>query len=218
MVLIVPILLGLVGIVFVLAWSIGLGWLLTLLLPFNLFEGSILAMAASVIVASVASRILKTTDFPFNEPEEEDDDSFDLTTYTIPATRFYTSQAEQTWEAWVRFELANRIDNALLHSPRVTGRMDKNQRQELAIRLTDVAIGLLKAKTGRSKLIRTRLKDWQQQMIKQDLKPYDEAILRLAMVTLHRAVAHPMVDNVVRSKMWDKPAAIFDLVSNPLEK
>ena len=47
----------LVSIALVLAWSIGLGWLLSHLVPFSLFEGSLLAMAASVIVGVIASRV-----------------------------------------------------------------------------------------------------------------------------------------------------------------
>ncbi len=47
----------LVGMAMVLVWSISLGWLLSHLLPFSLLEGSLLAMAASVIVGYVASRI-----------------------------------------------------------------------------------------------------------------------------------------------------------------
>ncbi len=112
----------------------------------------------------------------------------------------------RTWEGWFRFELANRLYDALVAVPRLTGRLDKTQRQELAIRLTDIGIALLKAKTGRGRQVRTRLADWQAQMTKQGLKPYDEALLRLAMTTLHHTLATPLFEHVVRAKLWDQPA------------
>ena len=211
----VLILLGLVGIVLVLAWSIGLGWLLTHILPFSLFEGSLLSMAASVIVGYIATRMMGSMDLPFAESDTIDDD-IGLSAYSIPATRFYQTSADQTWEAWFRFELANRLDDALVEAPQVTGRMDKTQRQELAIRLADIAIPLLKAKTGKTKHIRTQLSNWRQHMTKQGLKPYDDNILRLAMTTVNQTISQQMFDNVIRAKLWDKSAAMFDLVQPPL--
>jgi hypothetical protein len=45
-------------------------------------------------------------------------------------------------------------------------------------------------------------------MTKQGLKPYDEALLRLAMTTLHDTLATPTFERVVRSKLWDQPARL----------
>lgn len=208
--LLVLLVLGLLGIVLVLAWSIGLGWLLTRLLPFSLFEGSLLAMMASVVVAYLATRLMRGIELPFTEFEDVDDD-LEPSSYDIPATRFYTSPIDRTWAAWFTYELANRLDDALKQSPRVTGRLDKAQRQELAVRLADVAVALLRTKTGRAKQIRTRLVDWQQQMTRQDMKPYDEDILKLAMTTLDGMLTLPEFERVVRAKLWDKPAPDHDL-------
>jgi hypothetical protein len=204
----------LVGMALVLAWSIGLGWLLSHILPFSLFEGSLLAMVASVIVGYVASRILRGLDLPLIEPELALEQRVDLPSYAIPHTRFYPTETDKTWEAWFRFELANRLYDALAASPRLTGYLDKSQRQELAIRLTDVGIALLKAKTGRGRQVRTRLVDWQGHMAKQGLKPYDEALLGLAMTTLHNTLATPLFERVVRTKLWDQPARV-DLADEP---
>jgi hypothetical protein len=213
--LIVFLVLGLIGMALVLAWSIGLGWLLTRLLPFSLFEGSLLAMAASVVVGYLATRLMSAIDLPFTELEDADDDMAP-SRYDIPATRFYAAPSDRTWAAWFTYELANRLADALEQSPRVAGRLDKAQRQELAIRLAairlaEVAVALLRTKTGRAKHIRTRLVDWQQHMAKQDMKPYDEAILKLAMLTLHGMLTLPVVERVVRAKLWDRPAPDLDL-------
>ena len=203
--LLIILLLILAGMALVLVWSIGLGWLLSHLLPFSLFEGSLLAMVASVIVGYVASRILDSLELPLLEPEPREP-WVDLPSYAIPHTRFYSSETDKTWEAWFRFEVANRLYDALAASPRVTGRLDKSQRQELAVRLADVGIALLKAKTGRGRQVRTRLSAWQAHMADQGLKPYDEALLRLAMTTLHTTLAVPLFERVVRAKLWDQPA------------
>ena len=134
--LVVIVLVILLGIVVVLAWSIGLGWLVSHLLPFSLFEGSLLVMAASVIVGYVASRVLESVGPPWIEPDLAPEDLVDLPSYSIPLTRFTASETDKTWETWFRFELANRLYDALAAAPRVSGRQDKNQRQELAIRLS----------------------------------------------------------------------------------
>jgi hypothetical protein len=56
--------------------------------------------------------------------------------------------------------------------------------------------------------VRTRLADWQAYMANQGLKPYDEALLRLAMTTVHTTLAAPVFERVVRAKLWDQPARL----------
>jgi hypothetical protein len=92
-------LLLLVSIALVLAWSIGLGWLLSHLLPFSLFEGSLLAMAASVIVGYIASRVWEGVDLPWVEPETPLEQPVYLPSYAIPYTRFYPTETDKTWKA-----------------------------------------------------------------------------------------------------------------------
>ncbi len=149
---------------------------------------------ASVIVGYVASRLLHGLELPLIEPEALAEEPVEMPSYAIPHTRFYAIEADKTWEGWFRFELANRLYDALAAAPRLTGRLDKSQRQELAIRLTDSGIALLKAKTGRGRQVSTHLADWRAQMANQGLKPYDEALLRLAMTTLHNTLAAPLFE------------------------
>ncbi len=111
--LVITLLLILAGMALVLVWSIGLGWLLSHLLPFSLFEGSLLAMAASVIVGYVASRILGSLELPLIEPETPLEQPVDLPSYAIPHTRFYPTEPDKSWEAWFRLELANRLYDTL---------------------------------------------------------------------------------------------------------
>ena len=148
------------------------------------------------------------------EPETPLEPAIDLPSYAIPHIRFYPTDTNKTWEGWFRFELANRLYDALAAAPRQTGRLDNSQRQELAVRLADIAVALLKAKTGRGRRLSTRLVDWQTHMTKQGLQPYDEALLRLAMSTLHDILATPMFERVVCTKLWDQPARL-DLSDEP---
>src|SRR5260370_42445254 len=83
----------LLGMALVLAWSIGLGWLLSHLLPFSLFAGSLLAMAASVIVGYVATRILRSLELPLIEPESLPEEPVELPSHTITHSRFYPTEA-----------------------------------------------------------------------------------------------------------------------------
>jgi hypothetical protein len=171
-------------------------------------------MAASVIVGSVASPILRGLELPLIEHETLAEQPVELLAHAIPPTHFYPTEADRTWEEWFRFELVNRLYDALAATPRLTGRLDKSQRQELAIGLTGIGIALLKAKTGRGRPVRTCLVDWQAQMTKQGLKLYDEALLQLAMTTVHHTLAAPLFEHVVRAKLWDQPAHL-DLADEP---
>src|SRR5712691_7533263 len=99
---------GLLSLAVFLGWSIGLGWLLTRLLPFSLFEGSLLAMFASTVVGAVFWRVmgvLETPGLDFDEDEFDEEEAKD-----IPASHFFKTDVSPSWAAWLRYDLANQID------------------------------------------------------------------------------------------------------------
>ena len=60
-ILLLVLLIVVVSLALVLGIAIGIGWVLTLILPFTLFEGSLLGIIASIIVGSFnASHIINT--------------------------------------------------------------------------------------------------------------------------------------------------------------
>jgi hypothetical protein len=90
----------LILIIVLMGWSLFLGWILSLIFPFDLFEGSLLAMLASGIAAYVF----------VNSPKPEDDAWENvISTHDIPSERFFKSDEDKTWENWARYEIANAI-------------------------------------------------------------------------------------------------------------
>jgi hypothetical protein len=201
-------LLAIVGVALFAAWSIGLGWLLAQLLPFTLFEGSLLMMLASIAVAYVGRQLLST--LPGNELpiEEEEISAF---AYTMPARRFYQTEGDKTAEAWFRFQLANNILEDVADEPRVVRQMSPTQLEELAVRLTDVVVGVLKRKPKRTKRVAVTIGALQQEMIKTGQKPYDDDILQAAVSSVNALLFfdEEMAD-IVREKRWDEEMPDWD--------
>jgi hypothetical protein len=196
---------SLLGIILVLAWSIGLGWLLSHIVPFSLFEGSLMVMAATVIVAYIISRVAR----PGEGLDADDFDDLDADEigeslgYKIPSSRFYESEETKTWEAYFRYGLANNINLEFESNPRATGRMNESQVQELSIRLADVIVGLLKRRSARKRLVVTvaELKKYMESL---GQKPYDDDILMLATKAVNIGLSMPIHASIIHDKLWDK--------------
>jgi zinc transporter ZupT len=78
--------------------SLGIGSLLTLFLPFSLFEATLLSILAAVVTGLVwygSFHSLSASEFAGEEDEPEPDE--------IPESRFWKSAADRTWEAWFRY-------------------------------------------------------------------------------------------------------------------
>ena len=133
----------------VLGFALGIGWLLTLFLPFSLFEATLLAIIASIVVGTFWYNLISPR-FPLGPVDDiydEDEDYYD----DIPSNRFYKSEADRTWEAWLRYHLSNSIYYEFQESPQPVASMGSKQLQELAIRLADISVDILKTKTSRTK-------------------------------------------------------------------
>jgi len=61
----------------VLAWGLGVGWLLTLFLPLSFFEGTLLGLISAGMVAFALQRILSSEISPFSD-YDDDDEFFDV--------------------------------------------------------------------------------------------------------------------------------------------
>ena len=197
-----------VGVVAVLLiWSIAIGWLLTRFLPFSLFEGSLLVMVASLGAAYVFlsfSNVLNSKDEDTDEPDMDD-----LLPSEIPPSRFYKTDADKTWTAWMQYISANMIYAELEQSIKPT--MNESQTQELAIRLAELSVSLLQRKSGKTPRLSITKTALKQEMVKQKLKPYDDDILDAAVAAVNMQLMLPPVESVVRKKLWDRPSPLFDV-------
>ena len=192
----------------VLGVALGVGWILTLFLPFSLFEATLLGMIAAIVICTVWYNILRSVEpFGFNEeyeePELEDPDE-------IPPARFYKTDADRTWENWFRYILANVTYEDFLDLG-WTARMNDRQLQELSIRLTDVAIAALKGKSSRTKRLRVSKGMLKNEMTKMGQQPYDDDILDIAINAINDELGtlQEELRDVIRGKLWNEPMDMY---------
>jgi hypothetical protein len=200
-----------ISLALVLGFAMGIGWLLTLFLPFNLFEASLLGLIASVIVGTFWYNFLQSVpvglgqdgDYDYDEDEYDYDEDYEQ----IPPSRFYKTESDRTWEAWFRFQIANGIYVEFQDSEQPVAPMGEKQLQELAIRLADMTISLLKTKSSRAKQLKVTVAALKRQMNKMGQRPYDDDILELAAMAINDELDFHYEDIMmaIRSKMWNKP-------------
>ena len=189
-----------VGTAVVLGWSFGVGWLLTLFLPFTWFEASLLTILASTAIGALGIRMLLST--PPLSPLADSETLFDP---PIATDRFYPSSGQVTEEAWFRYEMANDVYWELIDTPSIVNSMDEQETKELAIRLTDIAVTLLKSRTSRAFRVKVTKNQLMQQMKKMQLRPYDDDILQAAADAMTLRLSHDeIMADIVREKSWDK--------------
>jgi hypothetical protein len=191
----------LIVIIVLMGWSLFLGLILSLILPFDLFEGSLLAMLASGIAAYVF----------INGPKPEDDAWENVvSTHDIPSARFFKSDEDKTWENWARYEIANAILYEFKQSLK-PGTMTAEQLESLAIRLSGAAVAILKRKSPRATRFDVTMSQLRSQLKRMDQQPYDEDIMRVALDGINLALTAGPVEFAVRKKMWDQPAPLLDV-------
>jgi len=210
----VIIILILLSMAIVLGFAIGIGWLMTLFLPFSLFEASLLALIASIVVGSSWYYLLGSVLGLGGEILDEDyDETYDEDFDQISSNRFYQSNTDKTWEAWLRHHLANSIYYQFQESPQPVAPMGKKQTQELAIRLADMSVDILKAKSVRAKRLNISAANLKKQMNKIGQRPYDDDILGMAAIAINTEVSYHYEEllRVIHTKLWKQPYDGFEV-------
>ena len=188
--------------------ALGVGWILTLFLPFSLFEATLLGMIAAIVIGTIWRTLLSPVrDFGFDEFEEEETEP-DLD--EIPISRFCRTDADRTWENWFRYILANTTYEGFLDLGGFA-QMNDRQLQELSIRLTDAAIATLKRKSPRTKRLRVTKGMLKHEITRMGQQPYDDDILDTAVSAINDELiaSQEELREVIREKSWDEPADMF---------
>ncbi len=205
-----------VSISLVLGFAIGVGWIITLILPFTLFEASLLALITSIVVGTFWNNILNPSSRfgfnPFDDDEEEDEYEYEEDFKHIPTTRFYNTPTDKTWDAWLNHQLADAIYIEFQETPHAAGLTNDTQQQELAIRLAEIAMSILKAKNSRAKQLTVSMSALKKQMTKRGQRPYDDDILRVATTAINADLDYYYDEliPIVHAKRWQSPCDIFD--------
>lgn len=196
----VPVLVFLVILAALVGISVGIGWVLTLILPFSLFEGTLLGILVGALAAA------GTHEF-FSLPPPYAPDDLDPYGEGIPVDRFYDEEEDKTWENWFRWNFADVIYEDLLTSPRWIQSMSAPELQELAIELADAAVAALKKKSPRAERMRLGYGALKQEMDRPDRPSYDEDLLDLVVlaVNLELGPFEDVLRTVISNRLWNKP-------------
>lgn len=190
----------------VLGIALGIGWALTLFLPFSLFEATLLgSLAAGITVLIWRTIIFSAPPFPF-EPEPVEDESD-----AIPESLFWRTGKDRTWENWFRYTFANTIYDEILDAPRWPTQMNETQLQETAIRLASITVDGLKTKSPRTKRLSVNKGLLKQEMLKIGHPLYDDHILVAATAAINEELSYLDDDlrEVMREGLWDELAEVW---------
>lgn len=205
LVVLVLLLVGLVGLAILLGWSVGLGWVLIQLLPFTLFEASLLIMAGTAVIGFVEWRILsiRAPDSPWADEDEDDDTDDD--DYPIREVRFLEDAPGKTGETVFRYQMANDLFLYFRDNPRIRGQLGEKQLEELVIRLTDILVVIWKSKKFHGQRVSVTTEAMRKQMEKMGQRPYDEDILQSAVSCANLRLSYDEeLTDIVIAKRWDE--------------
>lgn len=192
----------------VIGWSLLIAWPLNRWLPISLGEGAILTSVATFIAILVWYRILDLgrPSLPASvayTPDEDDGEFWYDEDYPISPQRFAPTHSQRTGENWLRYGLANELALAIDDSPPAKGLMNEKQIHELAIRLGDMIVALVREKPEIAN--RLNIPTLKKQMAKMGLSPYDDAILQVAIRIWKEQLSYPEIRDLVNQKLWNEP-------------
>jgi hypothetical protein len=167
------------GLAVLLGLSLLVGWLLTLMLPFTLFEGTLLGLVALIALGVLAVNIFKGLPLPDLDGTNLSRDFGDFK--QIPDERVIKSERDRTLENQYRIEMANRIYEEFQDAPSQFSSMSDQQQQELALRLAEIGLTILKNKPVRNAQLNISKAAFKKQMQKMNQQPYSDDILDLAL-------------------------------------
>ncbi|HEY52429.1 MAG TPA: hypothetical protein G4N94_03130 [Caldilineae bacterium] len=195
----------------ILGAGIGVGWLLTRFLPFTLFEGAVLGVLAVSVAGATTWRFFRSgPSYPDDELffDDEDFDLDDLPPGVIHPSRFIEDEADRTWENWFHYLFANDIYRDLTVFDEQVVHMNDMQKQELAIRLAEVIVAILRAKPPSTRRLRITKEQVRRKLTKMGMRPYDDDIIELALnaVEDNLDTFEEQILYIIRTKSWDDPS------------
>jgi hypothetical protein len=179
--------------------SVGLGWILTLILPFSLFEATLLSLLAGAVTGVLVNQA-------FRAPSGYEPEDVDSAVDGIPPTLFYESEEDKTWENFFRYTFAEGIYVDLLTSPRWAGSMSVQHLQELSVQLADAAVAVLKKKSPRAERMRIGYAVLKMELDEPGRPSYDEDLLDLAVLSVNLELSYlaDVLETVIKDRLWDQ--------------
>lgn len=198
----------------VLLVTLGMSWVLRFFLALTFFESLVLATlmsAGAVYVMITVGRLLAPEDnfrLPTMGSSTQAEEERDYK--QIATARFYKSDDDRTWNSWLRREIANDIYVGFQDEPRAVSNMNDTQVQELALRLSDLALAILKRKTPRARDLNVTLNALKRELQRVGQRAYDDKILQLAVnaINLNMDYYENDIFEVIRTQAWDELADV----------
>ena len=196
----------LLGLTAVLAIVLGLGWVLTQVIPnFSLFEATVLIILAGIVASMLFDKItsffagIDTDEFELGTFPYEDDPH-----NIIVIDRFAETADEFDGEAYFRYHTANAIFDGLNDIPRTAGLSTQRELIELSIRLTDPVVSIFKRRKKRVNHVTITVGVVKKELDRAGLRPYDKGILETAVSSVNEALEiNENLRNIVNDHDWD---------------
>jgi len=186
--------------------AVGIGWLLSQIYPFTLFESTLVGIFSLMLTFMVLRPILESfvSTTPFDEEDEDEESDYKQ----ISQTRFFKSDGEKTWTAWLNYEFANDIYIEFQDNPNPVSNLSEMQTKELAVRLAEIATAQLQNKTKRATRLNTSITSFKKEMSKQGQRSYEDDILQVAVEAINFNIEYYYDEllDIIREKKWDDMA------------
>ena len=203
------ILLALASFAFVVGISLGIGWALTRVLPFTLFQGTAVGMIAAIATGMIWRRIFEGLSGNGTSAEDIDNDEEES---KIPESQFWKIKEERTWENWFRYVFANAIYYELSDSwgRDEDGDTDKRTLREQAVRLADTAVKGLKNKPVYTRRVRISPDVLKHELTRMGQFPYPHKVLKMAAdaISVELMDWEDDVREVIIERSWGEPADV----------
>jgi hypothetical protein len=189
----------------ILSLSIGIGYILSLILPFSLFEGSLLSIIAVISGGALWYMITRSVFTPTSELTPEG-----VGFQEIPPDRFWQTPEERTWQNWLQYVLANSIYEIVEEVWAEPADMDELEAQELSIELAEAALGIIKRRAAQARTLRMTRAMLRRELAKEGHPFYDDELLDLAAdaVNLPLMSMEEKLREIAREQRWDEKADV----------
>lgn len=191
----------------------GIARILRWVYPLTLFEslllGAVLSASTLYVVLGLIRFFFPVDSLRLPNMSGEEEENGDGKEYKrIATSRFYKSAETRTWEAWLREEIANDIYVEFQDEPRTVSNMNETQVQELAIRLSELALTILKRKTARARDLTMNVGMLKRELQRLGQRAYEDKILQLAVNAININVDFFADDihEVIRTQGWQELA------------
>jgi hypothetical protein len=202
----------------VLVISLGLGWLLTLIVPLALFEGTTLILLAMGFTLYLVRSVVQSAfshDLglgPFATDVLDNPVAYSRGhDWPIKPPRFRQENTDDTWKNYFHYVVANQLYLEMEKEREIVPQIAEPQRKELAVRLADIAIETLirlKPQNGEYRVTITALK---REISRRGLKTFDKSLLQMTMYVVNAGIQQEyLLYEVVADGLWADKCSLTD--------